>query len=188
MNKQKLWLTASLCFIVGAQAALAHVTLENPKAIAGEGYKAVLRVGHACSAGGATTALSVLIPEGVANPKPMPKAGWSIVVKKMKLTEPLVVYGRTITESVQEITWTASSKEAAITDDQYDEFIVRGTLPAKAGVLWWKTVQTCTDGKSEWTEVPAQGISVKGLKGPAAPLEVLSRPETLAVPAAASHH
>lgn len=188
MNKQKFWLTASLTLLVAAQAALAHVTLENPKATAGEGYKAVLRVGHACTAGGMTTALSVLIPEGVSNPKPMPKAGWAVVVKKIKLAEPLVVYGRTITEVVQEVTWTAASKEAAISDDQYDEFIVRGTLPAKAGVLWWKTVQTCDNGKSEWTEVPAQGTSIKGLKGPAAPLEVLPRTETVATPAAAMPH
>ena len=188
MNKQKFWLTASLCLIVVTQAAFAHVTLETPKATAGEGYKAVLRVGHACSAGGSTMALSVLIPEGVANPKPMPKAGWSIVVKKMTLAEPLLVYGRTITDAVQEITWTATSKDAAITDDQYDEFIVRGTLPAKAGVLWWKTIQTCDNGKSEWVEVPAQGTSVKGLKGPAAPLEISLRPDTTVTPATAPHH
>jgi uncharacterized protein YcnI len=182
MNKQKFWISASLGLLVAAQAALAHVTLENPKATAGEGYKAVLRVGHACSADGATTALSVLIPDGVTNAKPMPKAGWAVVVKKIKLAEPLNVYGRTITEAVQEITWTATSKEAAIRDDQYDEFIVRGTLPAKAGVLWWKTIQTCDNGKSEWVEVPAQGIAVKGLKGPAAPLEVMP-----AEPASSAH-
>jgi periplasmic copper chaperone A len=173
MNKQKFWISATLSLLVATQAALAHVTLESPKAIAGEGYKAVLRVGHGCTGGAATTALSVLIPEGVTNAKPMPKAGWAIVVKKMKLAEPLNVYGRTITETVQEITWTATSKEAAIGDDQYDEFIVRGTLPAKAGVLWWKTVQSCVNGKNEWVEVPALGTSIKGLKGPAAPLEVM---------------
>jgi periplasmic copper chaperone A len=183
MNKQKFWIGASLSLLVAAQAALAHITLESPKAIAGEGYKAVLRVGHGCTGGAATTALSVLIPEGVTNAKPMPKAGWAIVVKKMKLAEPLNVYGRTITETVQEITWTATSKEAAIGDDQYDEFIVRGTLPAKAGVLWWKTVQSCANSKNEWTEVPAQGTSIKGLKGPAAPLEVV--PAT-PIPAAVS--
>jgi uncharacterized protein YcnI len=188
MNQQKIGLAASLCFIVAAQAALAHVTLESPKATVGEGYKAVLRVGHACMAGGSTMALSVLIPEGVANTKPMPKAGWSIVVKKMKLAEPIAVYGRTITEVVQEITWTATSKEAAIRDDQYDEFVVRGTLPAKAGVLWWKTVQTCDNGKSEWIEVPAQGTSTKGLKGPAAPLEVLPRPDATTATTGTSHH
>lgn len=176
MKKQKFGISAALGLVIAAQAALAHVTLESPKATAGEGYKAVLRVGHACSAGGATTALSVLIPEGVTHAKPMPKAGWAVVVKKMKLAKPLHVYGRTITETVQEITWTATSKEAAIGDDQYDEFIVRATLPSKAGVLWWKSVQTCDNGKSEWIEVPAQGTSIKGLKGPAAPLEVIPAP------------
>ncbi len=173
MNKQKMGLTASLGLLIATQAALAHVTLEAPKATAGEGYKAVLRVGHACAAGGATTALTVLIPEGVTNAKPMPKAGWAVVVKKIALTQPLLVYGHTLTETAQEITWTASSQEAAIRDDQYDEFVVRGTLPAKAGVLWWRSIQTCDNGTSEWTEIPTQGTSIKGLKKPAAPLEIM---------------
>jgi uncharacterized protein YcnI len=185
MYKKKFWLTASLTLLAIAQAAMAHVTLETPKAPAGGTYKAVLRVGHACSAGGATTALSVLIPEGIINPKPMPKAGWAVVVKRMKLTDPMVVNGRTVTDFVQEITWTATSQEAAIRDDQYDEFIVRGTLPAKAGVLWWKTIQTCDNGKSEWIEVPAQGTFTKGLKAPAAPLEITPKQE---VTTPAPHH
>ncbi len=179
MNKQKMLITVSLTLLGAVEAALAHVTLESPKSIAGEGYKAVLRVGHGCAGGSATTALSVLIPEGVMNAKPMPKAGWAIVVKKMQLAEPLNVHGHTASEAVQEITWTATTKEAALGDDQYDEFIVRGTLPVKAGVLWWKTVQSCANGKNEWVEVPDQGTSIKGLKRPAAPLEVTPAPQAI---------
>ena len=107
------------------------------------------------------------------------------MVKKIKLTEPLIVNGRAINEIVQQISWTATSKEAAITDEQYDEFVVRGGLPSKAGVLWWKTVQTCDNSKIEWTEVPAQGTSTKGLKAPAALLEILPKQDAAS---SAPHH
>jgi uncharacterized protein YcnI len=34
-------------------------------------------------------------------------------------------------------------------------------------------VQTCEKGSNQWVEVPASGASTKGLKSPAALLEVL---------------
>ncbi len=153
-----------------ASYASAHVTLETPKATAGETYKAVFRIGHGC-AGSPTTALTVTIPDGVIKVKPMPKAGW------------------TLSRTVQTITWTAKSLDAAIGDDQYDEFVLRAALPATAGALWWKTAQSCEIGSNAWTEIPAQGTSTKGLKAPAALLELTSKHEApAAAPQAPAHH
>ncbi len=173
---KKIFLSATLAMLFGTQVALAHVTLEVPKAEASASYKAVFRVAHACTAGGVTTALSVAVPDGVSNVKPMPKAGWTISLKQAKLTQPLLVHGRSISHVVQEVTWTAASKEAALRDEQYDEFTLRVTLPDQAGNLWWKSVQTCESGQSRWVEVPAKGVSTKGLAMPAALLEVLEIP------------
>jgi periplasmic copper chaperone A len=150
-----------------ATQAGAHVTLEQPAAPAGKAYKAVLRVGHGCE-GTATHTLSVLVPEGFRAAKPMPKPGWTITVER---------------EPVLRITWQAVSREAWLPDAHYDEFVLRGQTPAQTGALWFKVRQVCEKGQNDWAEVPATGTSTKGLKAPAALLEV-----TAAEAAPAPHH
>jgi periplasmic copper chaperone A len=180
MKKKQLLLAIAFISLFGSNSAWSHITLEPAKVFTGDIHKTILRVGRACSANGSTTALTVRIPDGMINPKPMPKSGWSLTVKKIDLEQPLVLMGRTMTQAAQEVTWTATSKEAAIHDDHYEEFVVRGRLPAKAGVLWWKSIQSCGDIKMEWAETPTEGISTVGLKSPASPLEVLPRPDASA--------
>jgi uncharacterized protein YcnI len=142
-----------------AGAAQAHVTLEEPQALAGTSYKAVLRVGHGC-AGSATTALTVRIPPGFRNAKPMPKAGWTIAL-------------RGDATGASEISWTAASRADWLPDAYYDEFVLRGQTPAEPGLLWFKVLQQCETGQGDWSEVPTSGSDIRGLKAPAAPLDVL---------------
>ena len=103
----------------------------------------------------------------------MPKPGWKLVVVKAKLAQPYDNHGTPVTEDVSEITWTASSPETALPDSQYDEFVFRGGLPAQAGALWFKVVQTCVSGRNDWTEIPANGTQTQGLTTPAALLNVV---------------
>jgi len=103
----------------------------------------------------------------------MPKAGWTVVTQTGKLAEPYTSHGKTYTEGVQDITWTAKSPEDALPADFYDEFILRGTTPSRAGAIWFKVVQSCAKGVNAWVDVPASGTSTKGLKSPAALLELL---------------
>jgi uncharacterized protein YcnI len=39
--------------------------------------------------------------------------------------------------------------------------------------MWFKVLQTCEKGSIDWAEVPATGASTKGLKFPAALLEII---------------
>jgi uncharacterized protein YcnI len=39
--------------------------------------------------------------------------------------------------------------------------------------LWFRVLQTCASGQLDWADVPAQGTSTRGMKTPAALLEVL---------------
>lgn len=156
----------------GASAVFPHVTLQDPVAAAAAGYRAVLRVGHGCE-GAATVAMRVTIPEGFNGAQPMVKAGWKLSTKVGKLAEPYVAHGKTFTEGVQEITWTANSAADALPDAHYDEFVLRGTTPKKPGPLWFKVEQSCEKAANLWLEVPATGTSTKGLKAPAALLEVI---------------
>ena len=162
-----LALSASLV----AGSGSAHVVLETASASAGSSYKAVLRVGHGCD-GSATTAIKVSVPLGFQGAKPMPKPGWSLSTSLTKLAQPYKSHGKTVAEDVAEITWTANSRDAWLPDAWYDEFVFRGTLPDQPGPLWFKVLQTCEKGQNDWAQVPASGTSTKGLKSPAAVLEV----------------
>ena len=70
------------------------------------------------------------------------------------------------------VTWAAASKDAALLDAYVDEFMLRGTLPHASGPLWFKVLQTCENGSTDWSEIPVSGLSTKGLKSPAVLLEV----------------
>ena len=160
---------AAVLISAGAQA---HVTLEEPAAVANTSYKAVLRVTHGCE-GSPTHTVRVQIPAGFLGTKPIPKPGWKLELQRAKLAEPYDSHGRKIDETVSEVIWRAQSPEAFLADAHYDEFVLRGQTPAKPGVIWFKVQQVCEKGDLNWAEVPSTGSSAKGLKAPAARLEVL---------------
>jgi periplasmic copper chaperone A len=176
LNKQIRSLFAiNLVVMAAFQAASAHVVLAEPKAVAGRYYKATLRVGHGCN-GSATQALIVQVPEGFQGAKPQPKAGWIIATRIAKLAAPYNSHGKTVTDDVVELRWTAASKDAVLPDEHFDEFSFMGRLPDQAGPLWVKMLQLCESGQNDWSEIPASGTSTRGLKSPAALMEVLPAP------------
>lgn len=168
-------LLLSLTWIVWVQPVHAHVVLSEPKAIAGSYFKATLRVGHGCN-GSATHGVIVQVPAGFQGAKPQPKAGWAIATRKAKLTQSYSSHGKTVSEDVVELRWSATSKEAALPDDQFDEFAFMGRLPDAAGPLWVKILQICENGQNDWSDIPVSGTSTRGLKSPAALLEVQPAP------------
>ncbi|MEI6733800.1 MAG: YcnI family protein [Comamonadaceae bacterium] len=165
------WLAACALLLSGT-TALAHVVLGEPAALANTSYRATLRVGHGCD-GSPVTALRVTIPDGFSGAKPMPKAGWILSIKLAKLAKPYSSHGKTITEDVAEISWTATSSDNWLPDAWYDEFVFRGGLPGAAGPMWFKVTQTCEKGSIAWAEIPGTGTSTMGLKYPAALLEII---------------
>ncbi|HEY1102316.1 MAG TPA: YcnI family protein [Burkholderiaceae bacterium] len=164
-----------------ATSASAHITLEQREAEAGSYYKAVLRVGHGCE-GAPVRAITVRLPAGFRGAKPMPKPGWTLTIRRQPLATPYDSHGRTVKDDVTEIRWEAGSQSAWLPDAHYDEFVLRGQLPAAAGPLWFKVLQTCAKGQIDWAELPASGTSTQGLKAPAALLQV-----TPAAPGHAHH-
>jgi periplasmic copper chaperone A len=169
----------SLALTLLSSSAWAHVTLEQPQVETGSTYKATLRVGHGCE-GLPTTTLRVQLPAGFQGGKPMPKPGWTISTTTEKLATPYDNHGKTVTEDVAEITWTAKATEFALKDNEYDEFVVRGRAAMPVGAAWFKITQLCKDGAREgsnlWREIPAQGSNTRNLKFPAALLNVTAAP------------
>jgi uncharacterized protein YcnI len=151
--------------------AAAHVSLVQAQAAAGSAYTATLRIGHGCE-GTPTHTVVVHVPAGLRGAKPQPKPGWTLAVRKAPLAQPYDSHGRRITEDTVELRWTATSREAWLDDGWFDEFSLRGQLPAQPGPLWLRVQQLCERGSWDWAEIPASGISTQGLKAPAVLLQV----------------
>ena len=158
--------------LLSCQQANAHVVLTDQLAMAGSYYKATLRVGHGCG-DEPTTSITVKIPAGFEGAKPQPKFGWALTIKKELLPKTYTSHGKTITEDVVEIKWQATSKDFYLPNEQFDEFSFFTRLPAKPGPHWISVRQECVKGINDWAEIPASGTSTKGLKTPAAILELL---------------
>ena len=173
-SPKRAWLAVTLLGVTNAlfsNLAYAHAVLAESSAAPGSYYKGAVRIGHGCD-GAATTGVKVFIPAGFEGAKPQPKAGWTVNIKKAKLTEPYVSHGKTVTEDVVEIEWKANSKESALADGSFDEFAFMTKLPEKTGANWLRVLQTCEKGQNDWAEIPASGLSTKGMKMPAALLNI----------------
>jgi uncharacterized protein YcnI len=164
--------TAALIAAAACATAGAHVVLEYQVAPAGGSYKATFKISHGCGAS-PTRQISVAIPPGVRGAKPMPKPGWTLEVTREKLAQPYTNHGRTVTEDVSRITWTARTRDDMLPNGHYDEFVLAAQLPREAGTLWWPVQQVCEEGRWDWTEVPRPGQSTTDLKAPAPMLEVM---------------
>ncbi|MBC7454091.1 MAG: YcnI family protein [Massilia sp.] len=127
-------------------------------------------------AGSATRGITVLLPEGVAGAKPMPKAGWTIATVDGVLKAPLMVHGVAVSSAVREVSW----QGGPLADAQYDEFSLQIKVPDAAGKYYFKVSQVCEQGSVHWNEVPGAPGAVMKLKFPAPVLDV--------VPAAGQAH
>jgi len=164
MNNQP-FLPRSLAFALllsGAGSALAHVALPRGGATAGSDYEAAFRVSHACKEAKSTTGVAVRLPKGFSFSDAQARKGWKLDVQKATA------------DNGGEVRWTAESAQAVLPGSEAGEFVLRGKLPAAPGVLWFKVLQTCDTGSTDWAQVPASGTSTEGLQNPAARLEVLA--------------
>lgn len=164
--------TAAVCLFACAGWVNAHTVLEYPVATAGQSYKATFKVGHGCGTS-PTRQIVVDIPAGVQGAKPMPKAGWRLEIVQANLAQPYTSHGRSITEDVTRISWTAKTADDFLPNGQYDEFVLVGTLPAQAGMMYWPVQQVCEQGRMDWVDIPKPGQKLSDLKSPAAALELM---------------
>lgn len=160
----------ALLMLAAAGAASAHITLETPEAETGKPYKAVLRVGHGCD-GSATRQVIVTLPTGLRGAKPVPKAGWTLTTLRAPLAQPYDSHGKTVTDELAEVQWTARTEADFLQDAWVDEFTIRATVVAEPGTLWFKVRQVCVKGEWNWAEIPAS--SADHPRAPAVRLNVV---------------
>ncbi|MBT0956128.1 DUF1775 domain-containing protein [Alphaproteobacteria bacterium KMM 3653] len=143
--------------------ATAHATLEQQEAQLNTTYKGVMRIGHGCE-GQPTLRVTITIPEGFINAKPMPKAGWKMTTVSGPYAKTYDYHGPR-SEGLKQVTW-----EGSLDDAHYDEFVVRGYISdafAAGQTLYFPTVQECADGAHEWVNIPAAGQDPHALDSPA---------------------
>jgi uncharacterized protein YcnI/copper(I)-binding protein len=172
-------LLAAMSLFLGGSVAQAHVTMAPNSTSNGAAVRLVFTVPHGCD-GAATTGFEVKIPEGFVSAKPQPKPGWQLTIGSAAYARAYTVFGEAVTTGAVDISWQGGN----LPDDQFDEFVISGTLqgfetPAR---LAFPVVQSCGAASVGWTEIPPVGGAAHGLKHPAPELDVTLTPARDAMP------
>lgn len=144
--------------LLGAGTASAHVSPDKSEVPAGAYTDVQLLVPHGCD-GSPTTKIEVQVPEALTSASPYVVPGWSTEVTTEPLAEPIDDgHGGEITERDAVVSWTATAGNE-LPDGQRIEFGVGFQAPEEVGeVLYFKTIQTCDEGVTEWiTEFDGEG-------------------------------
>lgn len=136
---------------LGSTPAMAHVTITPSTTAAGA--TAVLRVEipHGC-VGSATTAISIRMPEGVADATASGTDRWAVE------------------QGADTLTWTT---DEPLPDSEHAEVELSLRLPDDVGAtLVFPVIQQCEDGEAAWTEVAEHDEGHDALERPAPVLVV----------------
>jgi uncharacterized protein YcnI len=156
--------------LLAAFPAAGHVVLEQKSAEVGSYYKATFMVGHGCTGGSPTVAVTVKIPPDILAVKPSPKPGWTLEVTREPIDKPYESYGKKVTDRVSEVTW-----KGRLDFDHFDEFVAQLRLPDAPGKRYFAVRQQCEAGELNWAEIPEAGKTRRDYKSPAAELDILPR-------------
>ncbi|MEU5321985.1 YcnI family protein [Streptomyces sp. NPDC021056] len=150
---------AASAVVVLSSPAFAHVSVQPEGTAAKGGYAVVdFKVPNERD-NASTTKLEVTFPTDhpLASAMPEPVNGWDIKVTKSKLSKPIELHGKKISEAVSKITWTADGK--GIQPGFFEKFPVSvGTLPEDADELVFKAIQTYSNKEVvRWIEIEQEG-------------------------------
>ncbi|HZF84954.1 MAG TPA: copper chaperone PCu(A)C [Burkholderiaceae bacterium] len=149
---------AASAILAGAAASFAHVVLQPGPAVAGSTYDAAFKVGHACKDARSTTGLTVRLPRGFVLQDVPARTGWKVDIDR---------------SGTGTVRWTADTPAQALPGDRKGEFLLRGTLPAAPGPLYFAVLQSCDVGSADWAQLPT-GAAGEKLPFPAARLNVVA--------------
>jgi uncharacterized protein YcnI len=143
---------------VFATPAAAHIAVSPGEAVQGEFTRLAFRVPNESDEAN-TTKVEVFLPEDapVASASTMPVPGWTVVVQRRTLPQPIEVHGAQVSEVVASLTWTAAPG-AGVKPGEFQEFAVSlGPLP-DVDTMVFKALQTYSDGNVvRWIELPEPG-------------------------------
>lgn len=140
-----------------AVPAGAHVTIDKPTVPSGGYTQVTLTVPHGCE-DAPTNQIAVQIPEPILNAAPQVVAGWDVETTITELAEPVSgAHGEEQTERVSEITWTAQPGNE-LPSAYRQVFTIGFQAPEAEGErLFFKILQSCTEGQTDWIEETEDG-------------------------------
>jgi uncharacterized protein YcnI len=149
----------------GLASANAHVTVKPDTSDAGAFSVLTFAASHGCK-GSPTTSFTIDIPDSIADAKPTMYPGWKVEKIEEKLKEPLTTEdGSTLTKHIGKIVYTA---QTPLEDGYRMAFEIQVQNPGEAGeTLTFPTLQTCETGKTDWSQLPAEGQDPHELEAPA---------------------
>ena len=133
-----------------AAPAAAHVTIDPPSAPKGGTVRLSFLAPNE-EANAKMTELQVAFPTPPDTPIPAvsveAKTGWTITVRTLKLTKPIVTDDGTIDTVVSEIDWKADRPANGIAKEQFGEFTIDADgLPTNESQVVFKAIQTYSNG------------------------------------------
>jgi uncharacterized protein YcnI len=151
--------------------ASAHVSATPSSAAAGSSTVVTFSVGHGCEES-PTARIEIQVPESVLSVTPTRNPFWEVEARIEQLDELQTdAHGNEVTERTASIVYTATTP---LPDGQRDTFELSFTVPdAEGELLAFPTIQTCEQGETAWTEVPAEGQDAHELENPAPSFEIL---------------
>ena len=156
--------TAAL-MAAGIGAASAHVHVHPDSTEAGESALLTFEMSHGCS-GSPTTAITVTLPEQITDATPTAHPGWTTSKVVEEFPEPRVLAnGTSIGSRTSQVVFTALEP---LPDGVRDTFQLTVRLPDAPGeTLAFPVLQSCTEGETDWAQLPAEGQSEDDLDSPA---------------------
>ncbi|MCC9146736.1 MULTISPECIES: YcnI family protein [unclassified Arthrobacter] len=156
--------TAAL-MALGLAPAAAHVHVTPDTTGAGETALLTFDLSHGCE-GSPTTALTFTLPDALVDATPTAHAGWEIKKVTEELAEPQTLpNGSQVSSRTSEIVYTAKEPLA---DGVRDTIALSVVLPdAEDTTLAFPVRQTCAEGETDWSQIPAEGQSGHDLDSPA---------------------
>jgi uncharacterized protein YcnI len=160
-------LAASTLLLAGP--AFAHASLTPATAANGATVKVTIAIPHGCD-GAPTDTVSIALPEGFVSATPMVKAGWTVEIASGDYQKAYEVHGEPVTSGALSVTWSGGS----VPDDQFDEFVVRGSLQGfdAETSLPFIVTQKCGTALVSWDQIAAPGENAHALEHPAPTLAV----------------
>ncbi len=154
--------------VCSAGGATAHVRVFPDTTTAGGFAQLTFRVPTESDTAG-TVGLRVDLPTDTpfTSVRTKPLAGWTAVVERGPLPEPVENDGATITEAATAVVWTADAG-IAVGPGQYQEFALSvGPLPDAGTEVMLPATQTYSDGEVvEWADAPLADGSEPELPAP----------------------
>ena len=147
---------AAAALLLFAAPALAHVTVSPDSAVAGSAAVLTFHVPNE-EAKADTVRVDMQIPTDhpIAQLLVKPVPGWTIAVRNITLSKPIVTDDGQFTQAVSEVIWSGGQ----ILPGEFQDFTVSADpLPDGVGQLAFKVVQTYSNGDVvRWIDLPQPG-------------------------------